>query len=892
MAYPTPSALHERGSELHLSSAELHLSSAELHLGSAELHLGTSGAELGSVSGAAARTPHAGLPYPYTQFHLASPATQYAAPMPQHQGVLQNRLLASDCVSSSAMASPATPYTYPLQPHAAGVSSAGPVQLWMGDIEPWMDDECIRQIWARVGEMVTAKMIRDRLTGMPANYCFIEFQTQGDAERILGLYNGVPMPPPFERPFRLNWASGGPAIGGPLTMLPPAGLLAAASNAVSAQTGLSASSAEYGSADVSSAPAPFLAVMPQHPNGGAEAQEHSLFVGDLAPEVTDVQLAREFRLRYASVRTAKVVTDPITLQPRGYGFVRFSDAAERQRALVEMQGQVIGTRAIRVSTATPKRTPTMSTAFGQHGHPTPDDANGRDATRSPASSVSSTDSNALYNPATDPFNKTVFVGGLVNPVTEDELKAFFAVYGEVVYCKIPPGRGCGFVTFANRSNAETAIRTLNGHVLGGSRVRLSWGRSQSHARHNYRHHHRHSGRHHAHQGCHNHNVSSGSGSVSGANSHRNSVSEQHPLYSRRSVSFGKGSVSAAPSSNLGLGLSGAPIPGTAPAPSMHQAQQGVVSLEPSGPGSLRSAVPGLTNAAQPSPALLGGGYIGMPLTQQPQLQTPSQQQLGDHGLAPHSAFYTLSPMHPATALGMEAFAADGSIRSNAIGAPLGQASIGYPQQQAVPQQLYYHPQQHPQPQSMLPVPMHGNGQLDGLYAGAPQEARGSGLTPACPTNLLTRRLSTLTLGSSNNSTNAAGNSRADTQPPALDRRASAGVIGQRRLSAKPSFGQQAPVPQKSSSQLSLAQLWPQPGALDSYATGTPHTSQLGEYHHGALSTPASSARLSTSSLSLLALPQAGGGDASRDTSARPSMDEQSKRLSYQDHHLDLGANGA
>ncbi|KAI7824967.1 hypothetical protein BX661DRAFT_194233 [Kickxella alabastrina] len=314
--------------------------------------------------------------------------------------------------------------------------ASGPVQIWMGDIEAWMDDECIRQMWARAGELVSVKMIRDRLTGGPANYCFIEVPMQADAERLLALYNGKSMPIPFDRPFRLNWASG-------MTM------------------GL-------GTALSPLAPGP----------------EYSLFVGDLAPEVTDMQLIHEFRCRYASVRAAKVVTDPVTLLPRGYGFVRFGDEADQQRALVEMMGQMMGSRAIRVSTATPKRTPTMPALLQQQQQYMTDSAaaagsasaiaDTRDMTRSPASSEASIDSNALYNPATDPFNTTVFVGGLVNPVSEEELHAFFSQYGEVNYCKIPPNRGCGFVTFAKRPNAETAMRALNGHMLGGSRVRLSW----------------------------------------------------------------------------------------------------------------------------------------------------------------------------------------------------------------------------------------------------------------------------------------------------------------------------------------------------------------------------------------------------------------------------------
>ncbi|KAJ2816065.1 hypothetical protein IWW50_006628, partial [Coemansia erecta] len=465
----------------------------------------------------------------------------------------------------------ASPAQYQLNAQMFGTSAAAaPAQLWMGDIEPWMDEDCIRQIWAHMGELVSVKMIRDRLTGGPANYCFIELSAPAEAERMLALYNGKPMPQPFDRPFRLNWASGAP-VGAPFASAIPASAYAGlGANLLAAPLdgGLSSSALHQPAADV-------------------DAPEHSLFVGDLAPEVTDMQLAHEFRCRYASARAAKVVTDPITTLPRGYGFVRFGDENDWQRALVEMQGHVIGTRAIRVSEATPRRTPTMGSLHSnyQHGHP---EAGGRDATRSPALSESSADSGASYNPATDPYNTTVFVGGLMNPVGEDELHSFFSVYGEVVYCKIPPNRGCGFVTFAKRANAETAMRALNGHMLGGSCVRLSWGRSQSHARHNYRNHrnHRHNGSRH-HHSFHN-NGSNPSVGGSGANSHRNSISEQNVLYSRRSVSFGKNTVSAAPApaqpAALGLGLSGAPVPGAVLSaaqgiPAAQPQQHGLVSLD-------------------------------------------------------------------------------------------------------------------------------------------------------------------------------------------------------------------------------------------------------------------------------------------------------------------------
>ena len=65
--------------------------------------------------------------------------------------------------------------------------------------------------------------------------------------------------------------------------------------------------------------------------------DHSVFVGDLAPEVTDQSLQDEFRQFFPSVRGAKVISDMVTNRSKGYGFVRFGDEEERNRAIAELQ---------------------------------------------------------------------------------------------------------------------------------------------------------------------------------------------------------------------------------------------------------------------------------------------------------------------------------------------------------------------------------------------------------------------------------------------------------------------------------------------------------------------------------------------------------------------------
>jgi hypothetical protein len=37
--------------------------------------------------------------------------------------------------------------------------------LWMGDLDAWMDENYVRQIWQQYGEQVNVKVIRDKFTG-------------------------------------------------------------------------------------------------------------------------------------------------------------------------------------------------------------------------------------------------------------------------------------------------------------------------------------------------------------------------------------------------------------------------------------------------------------------------------------------------------------------------------------------------------------------------------------------------------------------------------------------------------------------------------------------------------------------------------------------------------
>uniref|UniRef100_A0A8C6ZSW2 tRNA selenocysteine 1-associated protein 1 n=1 Tax=Nothoprocta perdicaria TaxID=30464 RepID=A0A8C6ZSW2_NOTPE len=129
-------------------------------------------------------------------------------------------------------------------------------EKWKGDIkDPYMDENFVSRAFATMGELVlSVKIIRNRLTGIPAGYCFVEFADLATAEKCLHKINGKPLPgaTPAKR-FKLNYAT-------------------------------------YG----------------KQPDN---SPEYSLFVGDLTPDVDDGMLYEFFVKVYPSCRGGKVVLD-------------------------------------------------------------------------------------------------------------------------------------------------------------------------------------------------------------------------------------------------------------------------------------------------------------------------------------------------------------------------------------------------------------------------------------------------------------------------------------------------------------------------------------------------------------------------------------------------------
>lgn len=77
------------------------------------------------------------------------------------------------------------------------------------------------------------------------------------------------------------------------------------------------------------------------------------------------------------------------------------------------------------------------------------------------------------------MSKTAFVGNLSFSATEEELTTLFSEVGPVVKARIGTdretgrSRGFAFVEFANDEACAAAIERLNGHDMGGRRLRVN-----------------------------------------------------------------------------------------------------------------------------------------------------------------------------------------------------------------------------------------------------------------------------------------------------------------------------------------------------------------------------------------------------------------------------------
>lgn len=288
--------------------------------------------------------------------------------------------------------------------------------LYVGGLDPRVTEEVLKQIFETTGHVQNVKIIPDK-NAKGYNYGFIEYDDPGAAERAMATLNGRRV---HQSEIRVNWA--------------------------------------YQS---------------NQSNKEDTTNHFHIFVGDLSNEVNDEVLLQAFSA-FGSVSEARVMWDMKTGRSRGYGFVAFRERQDAEKALSSMDGEWLGSRAIRCNWANQKGQPSISqqaamaamgmtptTPYGHHHFPT--------------HGVNSYDMIVQQTPA---WQTTCYVGNLTPYTTQNDLVPLFQNFGYVVETRFQADRGFAFVKMDTHENAAMAICQLSGYNVNGRPLKCSWGKDR------------------------------------------------------------------------------------------------------------------------------------------------------------------------------------------------------------------------------------------------------------------------------------------------------------------------------------------------------------------------------------------------------------------------------
>ncbi|KAI9488823.1 hypothetical protein BDB00DRAFT_731154, partial [Zychaea mexicana] len=295
--------------------------------------------------------------------------------------------------------------------------------LYVGNLDPRVTDAMLRDIFSVTGNVKSVKVIPDKnLSHGGCNYGFIEFSDHSTAEQALLTMSGRRI---FSSEIKVNWAAQGST------------------------------------------------------QKDDTSNHYHIFIGDLCPEVSDDVLAKAFGV-FSSMSDARVMWDMNTGKSRGFGFVAFKNKAHAEQAIATMNGERLGSRAIRVNWANQKNTSTF-TASNNNSNSSNNHSNS-------SSSNNSSNRNSIpmqyvtYEQVlaqTSAYNTTVYVGNLSPKITQNDLVPLFQRYGGIMEVRLQPERGFAFIKMDLHERAALAIFSLQGATLNKRPIKLSWGRDRS-----------------------------------------------------------------------------------------------------------------------------------------------------------------------------------------------------------------------------------------------------------------------------------------------------------------------------------------------------------------------------------------------------------------------------
>jgi len=288
--------------------------------------------------------------------------------------------------------------------------------LYVGNLSPRVTEYMLTEIFAVAGPVQHVKIIPDRnYQHGGLNYGFVEYIDMRAAETALQTLNGRKI---FDTEIRVNWAYQG------------------------------------------------------QQNKEDTTGHYHVFVGDLSPEVNDDVLAKAFSA-FGTMSDARVMWDMNSGKSRGYGFLAFRDKTDAEQAIATMNGEWLGSRAIRVNWANQK---TQGAAAGAVPSPRPGGAGSAPAPINFQGGPLSYESVVQQTPS---YNSTVYVGNLVPYCTQADLIPLFQSIGYLSEIRMQADRGFAFVKLDTHEHAAMAIVQLQGQMVHGRPIKCSWGKDRA-----------------------------------------------------------------------------------------------------------------------------------------------------------------------------------------------------------------------------------------------------------------------------------------------------------------------------------------------------------------------------------------------------------------------------
>ena len=165
-----------------------------------------------------------------------------------------------------------------------------------------------------------------------------------------------------------------------------------------------------------------------------------------------------------------------------------SDKADAEQAIASMNGEWLGSRAIRVNWANQKTQTGGPLRGGGMGTPPMGMGGGMGGMAAPLNAPAPTNSTPTYTSApsfdavsaqTPDFNSTVYVGNLIPYTTQADLIPLFQGYGYIVEIRMQADRGFAFVKLDAHHNAAMAITHLQNQLVHGRPIKCSWGKDKA-----------------------------------------------------------------------------------------------------------------------------------------------------------------------------------------------------------------------------------------------------------------------------------------------------------------------------------------------------------------------------------------------------------------------------